>query len=274
MNRKRSLDDVPGWLKTTDMLLFEWLLTTAGPSGPGDLLEIGVFQGKSAIHIGRFRREGETFWVCDLFDLARDEMSIHPGARRGYADLTQETFERNYLSFHDKLPVIVRGKSESIVDHVRAGSLRFAHIDGSHMYEHVRQDLLSARTLLRPDGVVVFDDYRTEHCPGTAAAVWEGAISEGLRPICVSANKFYGTWGDPDPIQERIIELVDRRADHRLDVQDVLGRRLIRVFRVAKRAAWLARPAASAVPAKRWRRVAVAVLPPVITHAIRARRHW
>ena len=80
-------DDVPGWLYGTDRLLFDWLLTeAAGPVEPGDLLEIGAYLGRSAIHMGQHQRAGETFTVCDLFDLASTETSIRPGARAGYQE--------------------------------------------------------------------------------------------------------------------------------------------------------------------------------------------
>jgi SAM-dependent methyltransferase len=304
----RTLDDVPGWLNITDQLLFEWLLSRrTGTGSRGDLLEIGVFQGRSAIHMGRFRRPGDKFTVCDLFDLARDEETIRPGARKAYSDLTQQIFERNYLAFHDMLPVIVRGRSDIIVDHVAAASCRFVHIDGSHMYEHVRGDLESARKLMRPDGIIVFDDYRTEHTPGTAGAVWEAMATNGLRVICVTAHKFYGTWDDPTELQDELIAWIAGRTDHRCDLQNVMGQRLVRVVRPAKKPAaatagetdaqkllaqsrqalrtahdMLAklsggdanRAGGRAAPVVRqgWRRAAVRLLPPIITDSIRRTR--
>jgi hypothetical protein len=296
------LEDVPGWLRYVDKMLFEWFLTRPGASG-GDLLELGVFQGKTAIHIGRFRKPGETFTVVDLFDLARADKSIRPGARRAYADLTQATFERNYLSFHRELPTVVRGRTDVVSDHVAAGSCRFIHIDASHMYEHVRGDLLAARKLGGPDCVVVFDDYRTEHCPGTAAAVWEGVAADGLRPICVTGNKFYGTWGDARSIQDQLMAAIAERGDHYCDVQSVLGHRLIRVARLphapkladgdsperllaeAREVLDTARRVLNKRPARSqhapatwrqvrpgWRRTAAAVLPPVVADAVRTWR--
>lgn len=88
---------------------------------------------------------------------------------------------------------------------------------------------MSARRLLRPSGVVVFDDYRTEHTIGTAAAVWEAVIRDDLRPICVSSMKFYGTWGDPAPLQGEILRRIAERKDHYADHYTVFGKPLIRV---------------------------------------------
>ncbi len=54
------------------------------------------------------------------------------------------------------------------------------------------------RTLLAPEGVVVFDDYRAEHTPGVAAAVWQ-RLDKGLSPFALSPVKMYATFGDPLP---------------------------------------------------------------------------
>jgi hypothetical protein len=299
--RPRNLDDVPGWLRPTDKMLFEWFLTRPGAPG-GDLLEMGVFQGKTAIHIGSFLKPGETFTVCDLFDLARDDQTIRPGARSAYADLTQKTFEANYLAFHPQLPTIVRGRTDIITEHVAPGSCRFIHVDASHMYEHVHGDAASARMLAGPDAVVVFDDYRTEHCPGTAAAVWEAVAVGDLKIICVTANKFYGTWGDATAIQNQLQKALSQRGDYRLDIQQVLGQRLLRVIqmpnrggpavakasadRVLAEAQQVLATAQSLVSQARlsrggsnwrkarpgWRRAAAAILPPVATDTIRRLR--
>lgn len=209
----RELSDVPGWLSPVDQQAIAWILDFQNANCPaGDLVELGAYKGRSAIHIANFQKAGETFFVCDLFDDAATSSEINPAVGKFYkaANLTQREFERNFLAFHPALPKIVRGPSSSIVDHVAPGSVRFMHIDASHMYEHVRRDALSARTLLSEDGVVVFDDYREEHTPGTAAAVWEAVLMLDLRPVFVTPGKLYATWGNPNPLRKHIRRLTAR----------------------------------------------------------------
>lgn len=263
--RPRTLDDVPGWLYPADRLLFEWFLARQNARQmPGDLLELGVFQGKSAIVLAGYLRPGDVMTVCDLFELVIDDTSVRLGMSGAYHTLTQAVFERNFLAFHDQLPVIVKGRTDVITEHVAAASCRFVHVDASHLYQHVHTDLLSARKLLREDGLVVLDDYRAEHTPGTAAAVWEAVAVDGLNVVCVSGNKFYGTWSDPTEVQDDLIAHIATLTEYRCHQQDVLGRRLLRVARAAN------------VPAPRtgspWRRAAKAILPPVVTAAIRRSR--
>lgn len=225
-----SLDEVKGWFFPADQVLFDWFLTRQNDlAEPGDLLEIGAYMGKSAIFMGGYLREGDTFTVCDLFDSPAQDDANSAEMRYSYPTLTRRSFESNYLSFHDGLPQVIQGLSSLVRDRVQAASCRFAHIDGSHLYEHVRGDIEDTRSLLHPHGIVALDDYRSEHCPGVAAAVWEAVTAGGLNPVCVTGTKLYGTWGDPAPVREQLLEFLAGREDLWHGVEDVAGNRLVRV---------------------------------------------
>lgn len=224
------LDDVKGWFFPVDQVLFDWFLGRQQElTEPGDLLEIGAYLGKSAIFAGGYLRPGETFTVCDLFDSPAQDDANSAEMRYSYSTLTRRSFEANYLSFHDELPAVVQGLSSLVPDRVAASSVRFAHIDGSHLYEHVRGDIDSARALLHPHGIVALDDYRSEHCPGVAAAVWAAVATGGLNPVCVTGTKLYGTWGDPGPVREALLEFLARREDLWHGVEAVAGGQLVRI---------------------------------------------
>ncbi|MEU9332200.1 class I SAM-dependent methyltransferase [Streptomyces sp. NPDC048290] len=226
----RRLDDVKGWFPVLDQLLFAWLLDRQRGTGlRGDLLEIGVFLGKSAIFLGRHRQDGEAYTVCDLFEGDAPDGANRAEATKSYAALTRHAFETNYLAFHDELPHILQGPSSVVPGEVPPASCRFVHIDGSHLYEHVRGDIGAAREALVPDGIVVLDDFRSEHTPGVSVAAWEAVLSHGLRPVCLTTQKLYGTWGDPAPVQEELLSMVRGRDDCELSVQHAAGHRLVRL---------------------------------------------
>ncbi|MFD0316895.1 class I SAM-dependent methyltransferase [Streptomyces flavalbus] len=298
----RRLEDVRGWFPVLDQVLFEWLLDRQEAAGTrGDLLEVGVFMGKSAIFLGRHLRPGERYTVCDLFEGDAPDDANQAESRKSYAALTRRAFEANYLAFHDELPRVLQGPSSLVPAEVPAGSCRFVHIDGSHLYEHVYGDIGAARDALLPDGVVVLDDFRSEHTPGVSVAAWEAVLNRGLRPICLSTQKLYGTWGDPEPVQEALLAMARGRDDCHLSVQQAAGHRLIRLK--AKREMQAppfplsrygqppqetpetpetsepvqvphqpARPASPAAPRRRprsrARRLAVDLLPPLLTRAL------
>ncbi|WP_327355688.1 class I SAM-dependent methyltransferase [Streptomyces sp. NBC_01304] len=229
--RPTSLAEVKGWFFPADQLLFDWFLARQQARDVhGDLLELGAYMGKSAIFMGGYLRTEETFTVCDLFDSPALDDPNSREMNRSYATLTRRAFESNYLSFHDELPKILQGPSSIVTDHVAENSCRFAHIDASHLYEHVHSDIEAAAQLLGPDGIVVLDDFRAEHCPGVAAATWGAVATTGLKPLCITGTKFYGTWGGGhDEIHQELVEMLKQRGDLWHGVEQVAGRAMIRI---------------------------------------------
>jgi hypothetical protein len=227
-------DDVPGWFHRTDQDLFTWILGNrlAGLAPGGDLVELGTFLGRSAIHMGRFLREGEKLIVCDLFGLPVDEPVMSRSARAFYSTPTREQFERNYRLFRPEPPVVVQAPTSAILQHVAPRSCRFVHIDASHEYTQVRADLLAAGELLVRGGVVAVDDYRSEHTPGTAAAVWEALVRDGLHPVCISPDKFYGTWEPAEELRKDLVRVLAHEVAYTVAVHEVMGHRIPRAVRI------------------------------------------
>ncbi|WP_411102781.1 class I SAM-dependent methyltransferase [Streptomyces sp. cmx-4-9] len=277
--------DVEGWFSAPDQALFDWFLTRqdTGAPLPGDLLELGAYLGKSAVFLGGYLRPGEEFTVCDLFGSPATDDSNLAETRGSYPTLTRRGFETNYLAFHATLPTVVQAPTSVIADRVRPRSCRFVHVDASHLYEHVVTDIETSRTVAAPGAVVAFDDYRSEHCPGVAAAVWAAVVAGGLHPVCVSAAKLYATWDDPEPHQEALLAWLKGRADLWHGVDTVAGRPLVRIGDqgvAAPAPPQPLRPAPAKPPAPApvprpgaaWRKLAKDLLPPVVTRAIVARR--
>lgn len=222
------LEKIPGWFYSLDQLLFDWLLTRQEEGGEcGDLLEIGAYLGKSAIFMGRHVRAGEAFTVCDLFDSSISDEANAMEMSNTYSTLTRREFEKNYLAFHDALPMILQIPSSELPGKVAPRSCRFVHIDGSHLYRNVYQDIGTAHEVLLPEGIVVLDDIREEHTPGVTIAAWEAVLNRGLRPICLSSKKLYGTWGNAQAIQTDLLDMLDGRNDCELLVQNAAGHRII-----------------------------------------------
>ncbi|MFF3344417.1 class I SAM-dependent methyltransferase [Streptomyces sp. NPDC002779] len=275
-----ELGDVPGWFPPLDQTLFTWFLERQETLGRrGDLLELGAYLGKSAILLGRHLRPGETFTVCDLFESDAPDGANQAEASKSYASLTRQAFERNYLSFHDSLPRVVQGPTSVITGEVGAGTCRFVHIDASHLYEHVHDDIGAARELLVPDGIVVLDDFRSEHTPGVSVAAWEAVLNRGLRPVCLSTQKLYGTWGEPAAVQEELLAAFRGREDCGVSVRHAAGHRLVRVRSHGMRPPEFPRSRHYAGPASarmsrrsRSRRLAAELLPPIVTRAVRRAR--
>jgi hypothetical protein len=189
-----AVDGIPGWFQPVDILLFEKINQLQEQRGVrGNLLEIGVYQGKSAILLGYFLRDGEQLVALDLFETPAPTDDNRTENQRRFEGLTRRVFEENYRCFHNDMPMILTCSSTEIGNHNLSRSFRFIHIDGSHLYDIVRVDIGTAKALLIHGGVVVFDDYRSSNTPGVAAAVWQEVAKGDLVPFCVTYQKMYAT---------------------------------------------------------------------------------
>jgi hypothetical protein len=226
---------IPGWFTPIDIALFRFFLGEQVRNGRrGDLAELGVYLGSSAVLIGSFQQPGETFTVVDLFGGGADGDN-GAEARRLYRGLTQVAFEANYRGVHGGLPVVIKGPSREIRTQAAHGRHRFVHIDASHEHAQVVEDISTARDLLAPGGIVVVDDFRAEQFPGVAAAVWP-ELDSGLVPLALSREKLYATWGDPKPWQEALRVRIDAR-DLQSQLHRLAGHEVVRVWSPGSRLA-------------------------------------
>jgi hypothetical protein len=193
-----SMERIPGWFANADLQLFKITTDVQHSLGiRGDVLEIGTYFGRSGILLGYLVDDDEQLVICDLFDLppastvGQDELAGFSGPQP-----TQADFEANFLRFHSKLPTILRQPSTQLPTPLPPDAkFRFIHIDGSHVYSEVKDDIARALELIGPGGVIVFDDFSSSHLPGVAAGVWEAVIAEEVIPVCVSPSKMYAVAG-------------------------------------------------------------------------------
>jgi hypothetical protein len=270
-----SLAEIPGWFAIEDFIMFEGINEVQREQGvEGDLLEIGVYQGKSAILLGSFRNEDEELVVCDLFGshpLSSENASEN---LHHYPKLTRLAFESNYRRFHERMPRVLQCSSEEIPNRGLSRSFRFAHIDGSHLYEGVRADLKTVRELMLPNGIVALDDYRHPRFPGTAQAIWEEIITGHLTPICLTYTKMFAAW-KPSDLADRLVSWCAQSPLLETELLEgaVAGRRLLSVTRsdalvaLARETGWLPFLPAEPRPPKigTAKRIVVSLLPPALT---------
>jgi Methyltransferase domain len=184
---------VLGWFAHVDAMSFYAIDQVHRVCGvEGDLLEIGAYMGKSAILLGYLLRPQEHLVVCDLFTNEDLDLHLDPDAAF-YGSLSRTAFEENYARFHGRPATVIERPSTELLDAGLNPSFRIVHVDGSHRYEVVRQDIATALDLLVDGGIVAVDDYRTvPHALGVAAAVWEAVTDARLIPVLATQHKLYG----------------------------------------------------------------------------------
>jgi hypothetical protein len=183
-----ALNSIEGWFNPNAALLFmvySQLLSSRGISG--DVFEIGVHHGKSAIAVASLRGEGRRFFATDLFEDLQTQNVSNSGLGN------KEAFLRNMKAFHEDTNFVttITADSGSLKAEDLGYEFSFCHIDGGHSSQETYQDLNLCSQILLPGGLIALDDYFNPAFPG----VCEGAIrfmtehKGTLIPIAIGYGK-------------------------------------------------------------------------------------
>lgn len=219
-----------GWFAFSDLLVFDALLDAQAESGTcGDLLEIGVMHGKSAFFLGRKRLNNEQLLLCDLFESPPDGSDNAVENTASYPGVTRAAFDQAAAAQDLGEARVLQMASRLLSDHVANRSLRFAHVDGGHLYPQIAGDVeLMDHLLLDKDGWVAFDDYRTAHAPGVAAAVWTAMARGPLEPMLLTSTKLYAAL-NPNPTTKRLLRSQLEAYELNLEEQKLFDSTVLRV---------------------------------------------
>jgi Methyltransferase domain len=183
-----AFDRIDGWCSPDAALMFmAYNEIIAAHEIAGDVLEIGVHHGLSAIAIAALRRDGAELVAIDLFDeLQEQNVSGSGGGSRA-------SFVRNMTEFFGDIAFVRCIAAPSItLDPADLGDrFSFCHIDGGHTSRETYEDLDLCSRILLPGGLLALDDYFNPAFPG----VCEGAIKfwlahdGALTPVAAAFNK-------------------------------------------------------------------------------------
>jgi Methyltransferase domain len=179
---------IEGWFQVDAALLFmAFHQRLCGAGKAGDVLEIGVHHGLSAIAVAAMRGAGKRFVAIDLFeDLQKRNISQSGLGNRAI-------FEQNMAEFHGErgfMEVIARPSAEVSAGELGTG-FTFCHIDGGHSASETLHDLSLCHDITVDEGLIALDDYFNPRYPG----VGEGAIEfmrrnpGALQPVAAGYNK-------------------------------------------------------------------------------------
>ena len=178
--------EVEGWFFPIDAYLFAAIDEIQRREGiRGNLFEIGVHHGKTAIFLARMLRDAEVLGVCDVFE--RQELNVdHSG------EGSRELFEKNMRTFGRPARVFAKLSSELTTDDTTT-NCRFFHIDGGHRPEDVFADLETADRALHADGVVAVDDLFNPSWPGVSEGFYRfiALRPNVFLPILIGGNKVF-----------------------------------------------------------------------------------
>lgn len=178
--------NVEGWFFPVDAYLFAIADEIQKREGiRGDLFEIGVHHGKTALFLARMASAGETTGVCDVFD----DQALNVD-RSGEGN--RSIFDRHLreLGGGARFRVFTKLSSE-LTEEETTSRCRFFHIDGGHRPEDVASDLATAERALLPDGIVAVDDVFNPNWPGVSEGFYRFVTQrpDAFVPIAIGGNK-------------------------------------------------------------------------------------
>lgn len=183
-----AFGSIPGWCSPDAVLIFmayHQLLADEGRAG--DVLEIGVHHGLSAIGLAAIRGEGRRFVAVDLFD----ELQSQNTSGSGLGDRAR--FLENMGRFYDDLSFLttITAASSTLRPADLGTDFSFCHIDGGHSAPEAYADLELSAAISLPGGLIAVDDYFNPAFPGVAEAAIRFGLDHPstLRPIAIGFNK-------------------------------------------------------------------------------------
>lgn len=152
--------DVPGWYSREHAAMggFFLSLTRFPELGMvGDVAEVGVYEGRSALHLALHLQPGEKLYLCDPYDqMPRVTKRVQAAAPDGATVIGHRGFSQ--LLDEAAIP---------------SNSCRYVRIDGNHTRRAIRHDLDLAHRILRQNGVVNLDDFFHPTFAGVTYGVFE-----------------------------------------------------------------------------------------------------
>ncbi len=190
----------------------ERLVQWAQNHNPVSILEIGSYEGRSSCwFLTHLMHHPDSRLTCV-------DAWLQSSGARTYSDEMENvftTFNHNIQTTGKADRVITRrGISSAILPTMEAESFDLIYVDGDHSTAGVRADSLEAYRLLKPGGLLLWDDY-----------YWAASVKEGVDQACAQLGIIVGrfgnnaSWVKPVPIAavnspgKKIVALVPARNE-------------------------------------------------------------
>jgi len=169
---------VVGWFYTFDNIIIYDILKSAQKDITGDICEIGVAFGKSAVAISNYKRPEDKLYLYEIFDEESKQKA--------------EDNIKTYGTFNN-VEWRIENTTELTLDSVEFDTpLRLLHIDGCHEHYAVFSDLTLFTQKMAKNGVVVLDDFNDPEYPGVNSGCLEFIYKNGDWTIfAIGQNKAY-----------------------------------------------------------------------------------
>src|ERR1700733_484438 len=153
---------------------------------PKTIFEIGTFDGRTTLNMASHSGQDARVFTLDLPPSSIDEtaLTIDAGDRL-FIDKPASGIRFVGTDVAHKIKQLF-GDSATFDFSSFAGKIDFLFVDGSHSYEYVIKDSLTALNLIKPNGIILWHDYVPE-----GPTPWPG-LTRALHQMYISDTRFNG----------------------------------------------------------------------------------
>lgn len=173
--------EVAGYFYPIDIVMMYAVLQYLQKNMVGDICEIGIAEGKSAISLSNFKYSEDNLYLYDIF-----------------SEENVKNVENNLKKFSrcDNIVLRLQDSTKLRIEDIQFNQeLKLLHIDGCHEHEAVLSDLIVFSHFVKDDGIIMVDDYNDYEYPGVNAATIEFCLSKynyrNWRVFAIGDNKAY-----------------------------------------------------------------------------------
>jgi hypothetical protein len=220
---KHGYKFVNGWmLPTAANMIVALAAVQEARAISGNVVEIGVHEGKLFILLYLLMRDDERAVAIDLFADQTQNVD-HSGA--GNLD----KFRANLSRHADTRRLVVHEGDSRALDgaalkRLAAGVYRLISIDGGHTAEITAHDLAIAVEALAPGGIIILDDCFNDMWPGVSEGVHRYFREpRNILPFAIGANKTFFCAPDSIPLYRDALRAIATRTVE----QHFLGARVL-----------------------------------------------
>ena len=152
----------------------------------GAVVEIGSWEGRSSVALANACYP-DVLHCIDLWEGSVD------GAAPKLEDMVrgvEQKFARNAAALTPGNVRMVKGRSPEALSRIE-GPIKFAHIDGGHKFEEVRDDILACKARLVPGGVLCGDDLMSAHA---GRADLNGGVERAVNELLPGHERLNNFW--------------------------------------------------------------------------------
>jgi predicted O-methyltransferase YrrM len=170
---KKITQKIQGWLTEKEGMLLYNLAKEAN----GTIIEIGSWQGRSTIWLGKGSLSGNKNKIYAI--------DPHTGAsehRRMFGEniWTFDTFQENIknASIDSIVITIIKTSEEAFSEFKEDKQIGLVFVDGAHEYHHTKQDFQLWSTKIKDGGIIAFHDCKKK------------GVKKALKEVFYCSNKF------------------------------------------------------------------------------------